>query len=102
MRRIRDENVELPELVHRLLHELITELRLREVARNEHTAATFRFDRTKRLLGIGLLFRQIRDCNVGTFPRVDHGYSTADSRVAAGYERALSVELARGLVLRSF
>ena len=65
---------------------------------NEHAPAAFGLDRRARLVGVALLFRQIVDRDVGAFAREQHGDRAADAGIAAGDQRDLVLELARGLV----
>lgn len=56
------------------------------------TLAPFGFDELDYLIGVGLLFRKIVDCDVGAFPRKRNGSRSADARVAASDQRLSAIE----------
>src|SRR5947209_5941079 len=83
----------LAKLLHHLFHRIAAELRIGEVARDQQRATPFGFHGIASLLRIHLLFRQINDCDIGAFARVQHSHSTANSGVAAGDQRDFAFQL---------
>ena len=96
------QDVELSELVDSPRHGSAAEVRVGDVAGNQESTAALRFDRAPCLARVLLFGWEVDDGHVGAFTRVEQRDGAADSRVAAGDERALPLELPRGKVKRRF
>ena len=94
-----DEDVELAELLHRLLHRVLAEFRIGDIARQQNAAAAFLLDGPLGLLGV-LVLVEIGDRDVGALARKEHGHRAADAGVAAGDQRDLVEQFLRALVVR--
>jgi len=79
VRGVTDEDVQVSELGHRVLHERAAGVRLGEVALERETAAPFSFHRTPRLFRVHMLSREARDRDVGAFAREQYGDGAANS-----------------------
>jgi len=91
-RRIVDEDVELAEGFQRAADRVFAELRIAHVAFDQDALAAFALDVLLRLLRV-VLFAQIHDRDLRAFACKQHGDGTADTRIAAGDQRDLVLEL---------
>ena len=86
-----DEDVELAELVHGLLHRLIAERLVADIPGNGECAAAFLLDDLPGLGGIVML-AEIDDGDVRAFTCEQRGDRPAYAAVAAGDQRHLAIE----------
>ena len=94
-----DEDVEPAELIDGLLHRLLAELLVADVAGNGDRLAPFLLD---DLLGLGgvVMLAQIDDGDVRAFAREQRGDRAADAAVAAGDQRHLALQPAGARIAR--
>ena len=94
-----DEDVELAELVDRLLDRVLAEFGVGDVAGEQDAAAAFLLDGLLGLLRV-LVLVEIGERDVGAFACEEHRDRPADAGIAAGDERHLVEKLLRALVVR--
>src|SRR4030095_5382936 len=97
--RVRHENVELAELLHRRVDDLVAELGVTEIAFEREAASALVFDGTTRFLRIRFFRRKMAECDVRAFAREQHGNRAPDPGSPAGDERDLALELSRRAIL---
>ena len=101
VRGVRDEDVELAELVRpssrRAASQNFAFFRSPGISTQRRPSAS---TARHRFVGVALLLAEIGDRDVGAFARVQHRDRAADAGIAAGDQRALAFELAGGLVFR--
>ena len=92
------EDVEPAEPVDGVLHELLAEGLVLDVAGQGHGLLARGLDEGDDLLRVLLLLGQVADGHVGSLARVGDGDGRADARVASGDERLATLEAAAAAV----
>src|ERR1051326_7779549 len=92
-----DENVDSAEFANRLINQRSAMRCGLDVARHQHSLAARLLHPTLRFAGVGL-FVEIRDQDVGTFPRIGNCHSATDAAVGSRDDRLLAGQLGRAAV----
>jgi hypothetical protein len=88
-----DQDVQTTELGYRVLYGLLAELEVTDITHERQGSALLGLDHRARLLGIFLLARKARECDIRAFPREQRRNGSADPGIAARNQRDPPVEL---------
>lgn len=94
-----DQDVELAELLDRPLDHFLAERLFADVPGHRQTATTFGLHQADGLSRVDLLGGKMHDHDISAFLGIRHGDRAADTAVAPGDDRDLSVKLSRSPVV---
>jgi hypothetical protein len=80
------------------LDDFVTKTGIAEIALEQKAFLSVRFDGAARLVRVTTLGGEMTNGDIGALAREQHGHRSSYARIAAGDERNLAFELARGAI----
>jgi|KBSSwiStaDraftv2_1062776.scaffolds.fasta_scaffold1983375_1 hypothetical protein len=98
MRGVRHEDVEFAQLPDRALDDFVAKTGIADIALEQKAFLSVGFNGAARFVRITALGGEMTNGDIGALAREQHGHRASDARIAAGDERNLAFELARGAI----